>query len=329
MLNGPIIVTSVVLQAILLDVLLGEPKRRHPLAGFGSIAQWLEQRLNRSSASLYRQFFGGIISWLLLVVVPTLIIVITLAGLSAIPDIIPMTDHWPTASLFVTDLLLPAIILYFCIGYRSLRQHTTAVLAPLLNNDMDGARQQLAMMVSRDTETLDKTGIRKATIESVLENGNDAVFAPLFWFLIGGVPAVLVYRFANTLDAMWGYKTPQFLVFGRFSARMDDILNWLPARLVACSYSLLGNTRQAIECWRKQAGLLESPNAGVVMTSGAGALSVELGGNCLYHGIISEKPTFGCSRLPDDGDIQRSVQLVDRTLLLWCCVIGFTALAGR
>ena len=161
----------------------------------------------------------------------------------------------------------------------------------------------------------------KASVESVLENGSDAIFAPIFWFVVGGIPAVLIYRLSNTLDAMWGYKTARYLYFGRFSARMDDILNWLPSRLVGISYAVLGNTQHAYRCWQEQAHLLESPSGGVVMSTGAGALNVCLGGDTSYHGTLKSKPVFGCGLPPTHQDLHRSVGLVSKTLLLWCSVL--------
>ncbi len=296
----------IVMASLLIDVALGEPKHWHPLVGFGSIAKCIERYLNRGVQNKYLQFILGASSWVLIVIVPTIIILILAQ----------------TISLWVGfNWWLDILILYLAIGYTSLRQHALAVLNPLLNNDVESARQQVAMIVSRDTDKLDQTGIRKATIESVLENGSDAIFAPLFWYLVGGVPAVVIYRLTNTLDAMWGYKTDRFLFFGRFSARMDDILNWLPSRLVGLSYAAFGHYQSAMKCWSQQAGTLDSPNAGVVMTSGAGALQLKLGGNSYYHGILKQKPIFGCGEEPENNDIQRSLSIVNKTLYLWCAFI--------
>ncbi len=296
----------VVITSLLIDIALGEPKRLHPLVGFGFLAKYTEKYFNRHSQNQYILFIAGAISWLLIVIVPTIIIVVLAQTLSQ-----KIGFNW----------WLDILILYLAIGYTSLRQHALAVLTPLLNNDINSARKQVSMIVSRDTNNLDGSGIRKATIESVLENGSDAIFAPLFWYAVGGVPAVIIYRLTNTLDAMWGYKTERFLFFGRFSARMDDILNWLPSRLVGISYSVFGHYQSAIKCWSQQAGLLDSPSAGVVMTSGAGALQLKLGGSSYYHGKLKQKPVFGCGQEPENEDIQRSLSMVSKTLCLWCAVI--------
>ncbi len=299
------IAISVVI-AVLLDRLLGEPKRWHPLVGFGRIAKAIENALNQTSFSRSMQQLLGMMSWIVLVIFPAVILLLLASYFSAL-----VGYQW----------LVDGVVLYLVIGYASLKQHALAVLQPLLDNHLLLARQQVAMIVSRDTDSLDEQGVRVATIESVLENGSDAIFAPLFWFVVGGLPAVIIYRLANTLDAMWGYKTPRFLYFGRFSARMDDIMNYLPSRLVACTYSLLGNARQGFRCWFQQAHLLDSPNGGVVMTSGAGSLDLLLGGDTLYHGEQKSKPVFGVGKQPENHDIRRSLRLIDHTLYSWCGVI--------
>jgi adenosylcobinamide-phosphate synthase len=118
------------------------------------------------------------------------------------------------------------MLLYFALGGRSLAEHAQAVATPLAAGELDAARERVGWIVSRDTRALDAEGVAKAATESVLENGNDAVFGALFWFVLGGGAGVLLFRLANTLDAMWGYRTPRHLHFGWAAARIDDLLNW-------------------------------------------------------------------------------------------------------
>jgi adenosylcobinamide-phosphate synthase len=294
-----------VLVAVLLDKIFAEPKCYHPLVGFGAVANCCEKILNQPHFSSGLHIFLGALAWFLLVILPSVFFLILTSYLE-----VTLGYGW----------FFDAVIIYIAIGYSSLRQHAVIVLAALKEKNITLAQEKVGWIVSRDTKQLDSVGVRRATIESVLENGSDAIFAPVFWFLIGGVPAVVVYRLANTLDAMWGYKTTRFLFFGRFSARMDDILNYIPSRIVGLSYALLGYTATALQCWRQQARGLESPNASVVMTAGGGALNIRLGGDTYYQGEKKEKPFFGGKNDPTDNDVLRSIQLIDKTLGLWCAV---------
>ena len=125
---------------------------------------------------------------------------------------------------------------------------------------------------------------------------------------------------------MWGYRNQRFNYFGRFAARLDDVLNYVPARLVALSYALLGNTQLALQCWKQQSPLLKSPNAGPVMTAGAGSLDICLGGPTYYHQVYTEKPYFGSEKVVTALDIERSLQLIRNTIILWCLAMGFVML---
>lgn len=295
---------------VLLDQWLGEPRRWHPLVGFGRLAAALERRLNRGGAPL-RQRLTGLAAWALMVLVPA-----ALAGILV---------HAATQFSAVLGWLLQALALYAALGARSLAQHIAPIAAALAQGNLADARQLTARIVSRDTADADGEALARAACESALENGNDAIFAALFWFLLGGAPAVIAYRLANTLDAMWGYRTPRLLHFGWAAARLDDVLNLAPARLTALSYALLGRTVQALRCWRAQAPAWSSPNAGPVMAAGAGAVGVALGGPARYHGEWEERPPLGEGRAPGAADVHACLRLVQRTLWLWLAAAGASA----
>jgi adenosylcobinamide-phosphate synthase len=283
------------LAGVLLDRLLGEPARWHPLVGFGRIAAALESRLNRHAHALA----GGTLAW----------------TLAVLPGVVLASAAHALGGLIAWSL--DAVLLYFALGARSLGEHARAVATPLAQDDLPGARRQLARMVSRDTAALSSTEVAAATTESVLENGNDAVFGTLFWFLVGGGPAALLFRLANTLDAMWGYRTARFERFGRVAARADDVLGWIPARLTALTYAALGQTRRAWRCWHLQGPGWKSPNAGPVMAAGAGALGIRLGGPAPYHGRMTDRPILGEGVAPSADRLSAAIQLVDRGLALW------------
>ena len=290
---------SAALAAILVDRLLGEPRRFHPLVGFGYWATAIEARLQRRAAPPPVQRIAGILAWLL-ALSPWLLLALWLRGLRA-------QLGW------VVDVSL----LYFALGARSLSEHAEAVALPLAAGRLEEARAFVGFMVSRDTGELDAHGVARAGVESVLENGNDAVFGALFWFIVAGGPGALLFRLANTLDAMWGYRTPRYRYFGWAAARLDDVLNYLPARLTALSYALLGRTGAALDCWRSQAGAWDSPNAGPVMAAGAGSLGLVLGGCASYHGTSEIRPRLGFGAQPEAVDIRRAAALVRHALWLW------------
>lgn len=289
---------SLILSAVAgvaLDAALGEPKRWHPLVGFGTLANRLEQRFNPSGGG-WRSH--GVSAWCLAVLPLTLLTVL----LVQLPWI-----GW----------LVQIIALYAALGLRSLDQHAQPVAQALRLGDLPLARQRVGYMVSRRTEELDATGVARAGTESVLENGSDAVFAALFWFLVAGAPGVVLYRLSNTLDAMWGYRNDRFERFGWAAAKIDDLLNYVPARLVALTYALLGRTATAMRCWQRQAPQWDSPNAGPVMAAGAGALGVSLGGAAVYHGELHRRPELGEGPPPQARDIERAMNLVWGGVLLW------------
>jgi adenosylcobinamide-phosphate synthase len=293
----------ITLAAVLLDVLLGEPRRWHPLVGFGRWARYFERWLNTSATRTpLAQRLLGVLA--VTIAVGPWVLLVTMASA------LPVLHYWVAVAA-----------LYFALGHQSLRQHALRVHRALDAGNLDEARAHVGYMVSRDTAKMDTRAVAAATVESVLENGNDAVFGALFWFLVAGAPGVLLFRLSNTLDAMWGYRTPRYLYFGWAAARLDDVLNFVPARLTALTYALIGKTRSALRCWRLQAPGWDSPNAGPVMAAGAGALELGLGGGAYYHGQWEERPPLGMGSPPNASSINAALQLVRSGVALWLLLV--------
>jgi adenosylcobinamide-phosphate synthase len=305
------LVSLVIILALLSDAVLGEPKRWHPLVGFGRLANWVEHKVNLPQyAPTPLARYLGLTAWFL-VVVPIVAVITYLEKINAV--------YFNDAE--VSSVVISVIVVTIAIGAKSLTEHAKAVEVALVKRDLTLARKRIAMMVSRDTTESDEKAITKATVESVLENGSDAIFAALFWFAVLGAPGVVLYRLSNTLDAMWGYHTDRYHYFGWAAARIDDVLNWLPARLTAISYSLAGSTRTALRCWSTQAKNWNGINPGVVMASGAGALKIKLGGVASYHGVLVPRPELGDGNEAEVKDISRATRLVRHSIFIWVIAI--------
>lgn len=300
-----------VVLALALDWWLGEPRRWHPLVGFGNYAKALERWLHgpgqaQSTRAARVRGFGALA-----------------ASLAVLP---PVALCVALCRVPVLGAALAVVVLYAVVGHRSLYDHAHAVEESLDRGELPEARRRVGLMVSRDTADMNATRVAGAAAESVLENGNDAIFGALFWFFVAGAPGALLYRLVNTLDAMWGYRTPRYLYFGWAAARFDDLLNLIPARLTALTYALAGETLAALRCWRRQGILWDSPNAGPVMAAGAGALRLRLGGGAYYDGEWCTRPELGEGAEPQRPDIARALRLVQRSLLIWMGVAGVGAL---
>jgi adenosylcobinamide-phosphate synthase len=266
------------------DRLFGDPRRFHPVAGFGVVAVRLEDRLyddNRARGALY-----------------TAALLAGAIGLGAIAE-----RGGPARRTTTTALATWAVL-----GGRSLEREALAV--DTLLGDLPAARRRLRHLVGRETERLDEQEIARAVVESVAENTSDAVVAPLLWGAVAGVPGLLGYRAANTLDAMVGHRTPRHQDFGWASARLDDLLNLPAARLSALLAVLLGEDhRAALTAWRRDARHHPSPNAGSVEAAFAGALGVRLGGTNTYDSGTEDRGVLGDGRPVEPADIARATRL--------------------
>ncbi|KMZ12424.1 Adenosylcobinamide-phosphate synthase [Candidatus Burkholderia humilis] len=292
---------------VIVDRLFGEPRTRHPLVGFGTIATRIEACLNTG----FRARPAGILAWFVAVAPP---VGIAWMLVSALP--------------FSYAAIVHVLLLWFALGAKSLREHIAPIARALSFGDLDQARALTSQIVSRDTSKSDENALSRAAVESALENGNDAILGALFWFAVAGGPGALMFRLANTLDAMWGYRTPRYLRFGWAAARFDDVLNFVPARLTAASYALVGNTRMAWHCWRTQARAWDSPNAGPVMASGAGSLNVLIGGAAVYHGVVEPRPTLGAGHEATPRDVVAVLRLVDKSMVVWLALLLVSAVVS-
>jgi adenosylcobinamide-phosphate synthase len=278
------------LAGVALDRLAGDPRRGHPVAVFGGAAQRLEGRMWRDSRAAGAGYAA------LLVGVPAL--------LGLLPRRLP--SPWLAAAT--------ALGTWTVLGSRSLPAEAEAVAAHLRRGDLPAAREQLTHLVGRRTDTLDEAEIARAAVESVAENTSDAVVAPLLWGALAGLPGLLAYRAANTLDAMVGHHNPRYENFGWASARADDLANYLPARLTAALTALVapvagGSGRAALAVARADGRRHPSPNAGVAEAAFAGALGVRLGGRNDYGSHVEDRPVLGGGRAPGAADIARAARL--------------------
>ncbi len=301
-----LITALLALAAVLLDWWWGEPRRWHPLVGFGWLSDLVERSFYGSENVTPRgRKLRGVIALMLMLVPFTAIA----AALAALPYV---------------GMVFSLLMLYFAIGHRSLHDHARPIATALQDGDDAKARHLTSHLVSRDSAAINPPG---AATESVLENGNDGVFGALFWFIVAGGAGAILYRLANTLDAMWGYRSERYVAFGWGAARFDDLLNYFPARLTALTYALLGNSRRALHCWRTQAPDWESPNAGPVMAAGAGALNLMMGGPARYRGEWHQRPVLGAGIPAVVGDIERALTLVRHGVFLWLVVLAAVGLA--
>lgn len=294
-----------------MDRILGEPRRFHPLVGFGWLASRTETWLySQNSLSDHQQRWRGFLA-----------VVILLAPLY-------LCCSW-LSSLDLAGQIFQVGVLYLAIGGRSLVEHAARVVVALQQDGLAKARQQVGYLVSRETGNMDEAAVVRATVESILENSCDAIFAALFWFLLLGAPGALLLRLANTLDAMWGYRNDRYHAFGWAAARLDDLLGLIPARLTALTFILMGNTRGALRAWR-ECPERKSPNATLVMATGAGALDLRLGGVATYDGRVVVNPMLGHGLPAQIADIARAIALVRRGEYLWIVaafLLGVASLA--
>jgi adenosylcobinamide-phosphate synthase len=296
----------IVLAAAALEAAVGYPDalhRRvpHPVVWIGTLISALEARLNRADVNeALRRAFG----------VLTLLIIVGVSGLAGWL-ITRFGGPWAVAIVGVVGL-----------AQRSLYDHVRAVARPLCAGDLNGARTAVGMIVGRDTADLDESGVAAAAIESLAESFCDGVVAPIFWFVIAGLPGLFVYKAVNTADSLIGHREPRWRSFGWASARFDDLLNLIPARLAGAIIAIAGHGG-----WRtmlRDAGKHASLNAGWPEAAMAGALGVRLGGPAWYDGEVSNRPVLGEGRAPAAADLSRALKVY----LVACAILWLMLAVG-
>lgn len=297
----------------LTDLLFGDPRRGHPVAGFGRLAAATERITYRDSRA------AGVAHAGLLV-----------AGVTVAASVAQHRFRNGPGLAGVT-----ALATWVALGGTTLLQ-TGSDMADLLDadlldsGDLDAARTLLPSLCGRDPAVLDAAGLCRAALESVAENTSDAAVAPLLWAAAFGVPGVLAYRAVNTLDAMIGHRSPRYARFGWAAARLDDAVNLVPARMTGlltalCAPAVGGSSRAVMRVWRSDATRHPSPNAGVAEAAFAGALGIRLGGATQYRHQLEIRPTLGDGPAPDVADLRRAVRLAR---LVQGCAVGVSAVVA-
>ncbi|MGR3368445.1 MAG: adenosylcobinamide-phosphate synthase CbiB [Sagittula sp.] len=297
---------ATMLVALVLDAAIGWPDRLyqrigHPVVWIGNLISLCERRWN--AGPRHRRIALGALTVLLVTVLP-----MTLAALIALA----LPGGW--AGIFLSGLLAWPFV-----AVRSLHDHVAAVARPLGGGDLDGARQAVAMIVGRDVTQLDTGGVARAGIESLAENASDGVIAPLFWGVLLGLPGIVGYKAINTMDSMIGHRNDRYEAFGKPAARLDDVVNWIPARITAALFAL-GTPRrlkEALKVVRRDAAAHRSPNAGWPEGAMAGTLGVRLSGPRVYATHRVEEPWLNAGA-PDPAarDMRRALRAYMRGMAL-------------
>ena len=314
----PFLNPATALVALVLEAGTGYPQalyRRigHPVTWMGALLQDLDRRLNRGRASFAQRRRAGVVA---------LFTVLLIAGLCGLACQVAVVSTLPS----VAAVLLLGILASPCLAQRSLDDHVRAVRDALQNGGLPAGRAAVAMIVGRDTQTLDEAGIARAAIESLAENFSDGIVAPTLYLALGGLPGSVLYKAINTADSMIGHRTPRHEAFGFAAAKLDDVVNWPAARLAGVWIVLaaaLTPGASAADAWRimrRDARGHPSPNAGWPEAAMAGALGIRLGGPRAYAGRMIEDATMG-----DGGSAD--LLAISRALKLYRLACGLNAVA--
>ncbi len=306
----------IMLAALALDACIGDPawlykRLPHPVVWMGKLLGFLDKVLNRRPESPGVGIAAGALC---------LIVLLALFGVSAWA-----LDHYLSGSWI--GLAVLALLASTLLAQRSLYDHVNAVAVPLRAGDIEGARVALSQIVGRDVRSLDHSAICRAAIESLFENLSDGVAAPLVWGCVLGFPGLVLYKAINTADSMIGHRTPKHLYFGRVAARVDDLVNLIPARLTGLLVALAGLSAAALRAMVTDAGHHRSPNAGWPEAAIAGVLDIRLSGPRAYHGEMTDEPWIhDDGRLPSIADLDRGLRVMVRVCAILFVLVLATAL---
>ena len=300
----------------LLDFLLGDPYwLSHPIRAIGSLIGWLEHKWNHPEEKNSRK---GTVMVLLVLAVTGSVTFLLWAGAYRVHPLL--------------GVVVESIMTYQILATKCLKTESMKVYDALQKQDLEAARKAVSMIVGRDTQSLDETGIAKAAIETVAENTSDGVIAPMLYTAIGGPVLGFLYKAVNTMDSMVGYKSERYLYFGRTAARLDDAVNYMPARIsavlmiAACLLSGSDyNTKKAWRIYRRDRYQHASPNSAQTEAVCAGALGIRLAGSASYFGKLVEKPYIGdAERAVETEDIKRANHLLYLTAWIseLLCLLG-------
>ena len=310
--------TAGIAAGFLLDRMLGDPRRLHPVAGFGRVALATEHCLYADGRSRRGQQMAGV-AFTGILVGATAATTLSVGCLAS--------GHAAAAVAW------NAAVVWSCLGGSSLLEVAQRQGDLLARGDHAGSRELLPWLCGRDPDALDPPGLARAVVESVAENTSDAAVGTLFWAAVAGPTGAAVHRAANTLDAMVGHRSDRYHHFGTCSARLDDVLGFVPARLAGIVAAVLapsvgGSTREALRTWRCDARAHPSPNAGVVESVCAGSLGVQLGGPTPYPYGLQHRAVLGDGRCVQAADIPRAVRLHSRVQIATAILAASTALAA-
>src|SRR3989344_4261565 len=288
-----------VILAVVLDRLVPD---RHGIKPFAWYRDWAESIEDRFNGGRRSHGVGAV----LVAMVPIV------AGVFLVRFILGEVGGW-------LRFLFDVFVLYLCLDVYRLGKVSGGVSASLGTGNVDEANDHFRELSGKDAPERSEAGIARATVETVLKQGNSLVVSPIFWFLLFGPAGAIMQRLSCILDMLWGHRYERFTEFGWAAARFDDILGWLPARVTALSYALMGSFEDALHCWRRRIGVWSDINSGPLLASGFGAMHMQACEALQEEGEYEVKPTE-LSVVPDAGHVRRVVAPVWRVLLLWLAI---------